>query len=393
MDVHPLSDAALEAVRAAARDLASTAPAVAAAVDAVIVDRLQLADAAVRESLAVSTVAHVTLIAGMLGAGTDPRSAVPPPQTLSWAVELVRDGRTTADLLRAYRVGHGEVWAGWQRLLGPHCPTTEVFDEATTWSSAFLFDYVDTVLQPLLDHHAAEVGRTSARLETMRAETLLDLLEGDRPDVPAASARLRYEIDRWHVGLLLWALPEGSAQDRLNRLQAAAGRLGQGLLTAPGPGDVLRAWIASPTPLDIAPIPGVVVALGRPGHGLDGFRRTHAEARRALAVARESGVLSPTVVDYDDVEVVALLQADPTDARAFAARTLEPLNDDLVDTLRVLHEEAMSVAVTAHRLGVHVNTVGTRVRRVLQLTGETDAGSLRLRAAVALTRAAAPRTR
>jgi hypothetical protein len=379
-----MSDAARGAVRVAARDLAVEAPAVAAATDAVICERLDITDEEIRASLAASTLAHVTLIAGMLGASTDPRTAVPPPETLRWAADLVRDGRSPAELLRAYRIGHGEVWAGWQRLLRPHCPDTATLDEATAHTSAFLFDYVDTVLQPLLDRHAEEVGRASARRETMRAETLRDLLAGERPDVQAAGARLRYAIDRTHVGLALWALPGGTPEDRLERLQAAAARLDPRALTAPGAGDVLHAWVASARPPALAAVPGVVIAAGRPGRGLEGFRTTHAEARRALEVARAGGVRGAVVVHYADVEVVALLQSDPAEARAFAQRTLASLGEDLLATLRALHDEGMNVGLTARRLGVHPNTVGSRVRRILQLTGETDPGSLRLRAAVAL---------
>ena len=62
--------------------------------------------------------------------------------------------------------------------------------------------------------------------------------------------------------------------------------------------------------------------------------------------------------------------------------------DYLIDTLRALHEEGMSINLAAHRLGVHANTIGARVRRILDLTHEQDAGGLRLRAAVALTPAA-----
>lgn len=386
---HTLSDPAQTALRAAARDLMVDADAVAAAVDDVICARLGIDDAAVRDSLAASTRAHVILIAGMIGAWSDPASAVPPPETLRWAADLVEDGRSATELLRAYRIGHGEVWRAWQPILRSHCTDAEVLDETTAATSAFLFDYVDTVLEPLVEHQAEAIGRRSARMETMRAETVRDLLTGERPDVQAAGARLRYAIDRWHVGVVLWALPVGTAEQRLSRLQAVAAKLDPAPLLAPGPGDVLHAWVASREPLELVASPGVVLAVGRPGRGLEGFRATHAEAGRALDVARAAGARAPAVVAYEDIEVVALLQGDREAADDFARRVLAPLSDELVATLGVLHEEAMSVARAAQRLDVHPNTVGYRVRRVLELTDETDAGSLRLRAAVALARFAA----
>ncbi|WP_320670375.1 PucR family transcriptional regulator [Patulibacter defluvii] len=374
------------AIRAAARETMRDAEQVAAAADRVICERLGLEGEALRASLAASTLAHVTLIAGMLGAGADPASAVPPPETVRWATDLVAEGRSPTDLLRAYRLGHAEVWAGWLRILRRNCPQPGVLDEATTATSAFLFAYVDAVLQPLVDHQAEERARLSARIETMRAETIRDLLTAAAPDVPAASARLRYDVDRRHVAVALWALPTETAAARVTRLEAAAARLPAPRLVAPGPGDVLYAWVVSEAAPEIVARPGIVAATGRPARGLAGFRSSHAEARRALEVARAAGSDRPRVIAYEDVEVVVLLQHDGAGARAFAERVLAPLSDEIVATLGALHDAGMSVAAVAQRLAVHPNTVGYRVRRALALTGEPDPGSLRLRAAVAIAR-------
>ncbi len=56
----------------------------------------------------------------------------------------------------------------------------------------------------------------------------------------------------------------------------------------------------------------------------------------------------------------------------------------LIATLRVFLQEGQSFSRAARRLGIHENTVAYRVRRVLELTGQQDAGSLVLRAAVEL---------
>lgn len=56
----------------------------------------------------------------------------------------------------------------------------------------------------------------------------------------------------------------------------------------------------------------------------------------------------------------------------------------LLETLAVYQREKLSLNRAAKLLHVHPNTITYRVRQVLEITGETDAGSLRLRAAVAL---------
>jgi DNA-binding PucR family transcriptional regulator len=58
--------------------------------------------------------------------------------------------------------------------------------------------------------------------------------------------------------------------------------------------------------------------------------------------------------------------------------------DRLLETASVYQEEGLSPQRAAERLHVHRNTVAYRVRKVLESSGETDAGSLRLRAAVKL---------
>lgn len=87
-----------------------------------------------------------------------------------------------------------------------------------------------------------------------------------------------------------------------------------------------------------------MIAAGRPARGLDGFRTSHDEALRALQTRRTLGVPAASVVAFADVEVVSLLQADSAAAEAFARRTLAPLGDELVTTLRALHGEGMSVS-------------------------------------------------
>jgi DNA-binding PucR family transcriptional regulator len=69
----------------------------------------------------------------------------------------------------------------------------------------------------------------------------------------------------------------------------------------------------------------ILVAIGRPGHGLDGFRRSHAEALEAARVAALAGGAAAAVTRYERVELVSLLASDFPRARAFVAARLGPL--------------------------------------------------------------------
>src|SRR5262249_58400653 len=102
--------------------------------------------------------------------------------------------------------------------------------------------------------------------------------------------------------------------------------------------------------------------------------------------------LSPTVpafVAYRDCAVTALLSADIDQARRFVVDVLGPTleRDDaqrLLETVSIYQQEGLSLSRAADRLHMHRNTVAYRVRRVLEMSTETDAGSLPLRAAVEL---------
>jgi DNA-binding PucR family transcriptional regulator len=133
------------------------------------------------------------------------------------------------------------------------------------------------------------------------------------------------------------------------------------------------------------------VAVGSPGHGADGFRRSHQEAvlvRRVAERARARGI-----THFADVSLDALMTHDLDEARRFVAAELGPLAaaDDrtrrLSSTLRVFLEEGASFVRAARRLGVHENTVTYRVRRAEALLGHrVTERQLELRAALRVAR-------
>src|SRR6202008_1532788 len=123
-------------------------------------------------------------------------------------------------------------------------------------------------------------------------------------------------------------------------------------------GDVeLWAWcsaLEAPEPQALAaltqvvPTAGIRVAAGRPYPEVDGFRRSHCEARDAARVASLAGERAAGVTLYDAVALVSLLSVDLERARAFVRTELgklaapQPAMARLRETLLVLLEEGMS---------------------------------------------------
>jgi DNA-binding PucR family transcriptional regulator len=126
---------------------------------------------------------------------------------------------------------------------------------------------------------------------------------------------------------------------------------------------------------DYVPPEEILVAVGRPGHGLDGFRRSHAEALEAARVAALAGGAAAAVTRYERVELVSLLASDFPRARAFVAARLGPLAAAIEPAAR-LRETVLaflaangSATRAAKELYVHHNTVAYRVKRAEELLG------------------------
>ncbi|MFE7357004.1 PucR family transcriptional regulator [Streptomyces sp. NPDC057543] len=127
-----------------------------------------------------------------------------------------------------------------------------------------------------------------------------------------------------------------------------------------------------------------VAGIGWPHQGPGGLADTLTEARNAahLARARE---FRPAVEHTDELGVSRLLaawqQSDIT--RAFAETALAPLRSaehtHLLTTLRVFLENGGSAAATARVLGLHRNTVASRLRQARDRLGvDLDDPSRRL---------------
>jgi hypothetical protein len=223
----------------------------------------------------------------------------------------------------------------------------------------------------------------------MRAAEVRALLSGARVDVAEVSKRLGYELERWHVGYVVWSEgvdeAPGAGHAIYGEMERVATKVAESLgaraaLTVPE-GRHLACWVGRREPLELGDlrvplrIGGVSVAAGSSAPGLEGFVRSHEEALVARRVAQLRPTRGPVCVAYPDLALDALLTGDPEAARRFAERELGPLagEDDaarrLASTLAIFLEEGASFVRAARRLGVHTNTVTYRVRRAEELLG------------------------
>ena len=340
-----------------------------------------------RAGLLLSCESNVSVIWGGVLAGASLESIAPPAEAIAWSHELVHRGVELPALLRAYRLGHGLA----ERRLAEAASELEIEPEIR-WRvlahiSHHLFAYVDAVCTDLVDDYEHERAQWIRGAAAARAELVNAIVERHRVDPQAAIEKLRYDITRGHVALIVWGDPPragqqaGSLEREATALAAALG--GGPVLTVPIGERAVWAWTSgdhlTDNPAAVAHTmgDGVRAAIGTLREGLAGMADSHDEARVARRVAELRAIRPGTVVGYRTADLTALLTADPVEAVRFAESELGELlvdNDTagrLRATVRVYLEENLSPARAARRLGIHQNTVVYRVKQTEELLGQT----------------------
>ena len=117
----------------------------------------------------------------------------------------------------------------------------------------------------------------------------------------------------------------------------------------------------------------MLVGIGEPHSGTDGFRRTFIEASDALRLAVRSGANGG--ISYGDAALAIVLSRDEERARWFVERELRdlaadsPEMGDMRNTLRTFFDTRMRIAPAAERLFVHRNTLINRLERIQAILG------------------------
>lgn len=332
------------------------------------------------ETLA-SSASNINQILRMLKGGASAESLVIPVEAAEFVRGLVLRGIPLPSLLRSYRLGHGWFWNQMSAAIAVRVDDPVMLARAQEQGSAFLFAYIDRISGALVEAYGTERERLVRSAEQLRADTVRAILAGDPVDMTVASGRLRYGLDRHHVAVRV----SGTTADlevavaEVARVHGASEPL---VVTAAMAS--LDAWIASAGPFAPAalaeleahePAGGIRVAVGRPGAGIDGFRRSHAQAQHAARVALLAGAAARPVTTYARVEVVSLMSSDLPRAREFVAGQLGALAVDTEATAR-LRETLLALLLTggstsqaAKDLFVHHNTVSYRVKRAEELLG------------------------
>lgn len=334
---------------------------------------------------------NIGLIVAMMREGDDPGSVQPPPEAIGYTKEYVIRGLELSLMQRAYRAAQSVFGGIILERLRVVTDDADLLAEAMAFFNAWIFAYVEAIERRLTDVYIHEHEQWVRGAAAVRAAEVRALLAGTGPvDVAAASLRLGYELDRCHVGFIVWSEEEGERPGdagalftRMERAATAVARsLGAGTPLTIAEGRHLACWAGRRSEPDLSRLRlprtgsrGLSVAAGTPAPGVEGFVLSHQEALSARRAARLRCDTDGVVATYPDLALETLLTEDREAARRFTARELGALAaaDDatvrLASTLTIFLEEGSSFVGAGRRLGIHPNTVAYRVHRAESLLG------------------------
>jgi len=321
-------------------------------------------DADLHDLARASALANLQMLADIVGGNLALADADTPSQAVGFARELARRNVPMSELARTYRVVQHAMWRVGVDEIRRQMSDDHAIAAAVEQLTDATFATGEVLMSRALERYAAERDAWVRSADALRRETVQGLLDGDALDVDTASARLRYDLRRAHVGFVVWSEGEDTGAE-----SAAAALGGGGALVIPLGPQAVAGW-CHPDALDLAAANGAHTAISTPGEGLDGFRRAHAEAREAQRIARLGGLDGAT--RYEDVSLAALLTSDLEQAMVFAARELSDLRtaDPRVgETVLAVLQHQGSPRRAAQQLGVHENTVAKRVKTAERLLG------------------------
>src|SRR4051794_6018312 len=328
--------------------------------------------------------------------GEDPGTVDLPPVTLAFIRDTARRGVQLSPLMRVYRFAYSVLLADAIARLTELAPGREALGTAAELYAGWLGAYLDRAQTIAEETYAAERDRWLHSSGASAADAIEAILSGRQSDERLASQRLRHDLSLNHVAIVAWG-DDGARRDG-ELAQLAGSTDADAVLVHPLALATQTAWMSRRRPFDDEELealatPGVLLALGMSQAGIEGFRRSHQQAREARRVALLAGRRAGSVTRYSAVALAAVATADLDQARGFVTVQLGALAGDddvalrLAATLRAYLDENASPTRTAKRLGIHENTVANRVRQAEKLLGRPVAEQqLELHVALALAR-------
>jgi sugar diacid utilization regulator len=308
------------------------------------------------------------------------------------AVRRLHQNMSIQSLLRAYRLWGQTVWS--EILAGAQDAAQR---EAVLPIAGRVMEYVDMVSGAAAEAYLEEAAGVWRDREVVRRDLLETLITG-RPTTERArrqAASLRLDLDGDHVVVLVRRGNIGGAAEAGRGAGAVLRQaLGVARLRLRPPTGALLVGIREEEVVAIRPaastesfetvkaqaraaaaeLPDFVLGAGRRHAGVDGVRRSYAEAQEAVSIGVASG-LHGQFLAFSDVLLDRIVRSTRY-ADDLLDETVRPLHaydaerrSELVRTLQAYFATRFSLTRSAAQLNVQPNTVTHRLRRIHTLTG------------------------
>lgn len=306
-----------------------------------------------------------------------PVSPYIPGDLLSNARELILRGETDL-MFNASRAAQGTAWQQWMQIAFELTAEPVELRELLDVSARSITDFIDGNMEALAAFIKAEREERMRGTHVERRELVAAIVEGAVVNVQHASQRLGYHLDQAHHAAVIWSEEADTQLATLEQAAKALVRCGgaRHALTVIANAATLWVWTTADKAVDlqqllmaIKGLPGVRLAIGSTGPGLEGFRRAHLDAlttQRVLARLHSDA----RVVSFDKVRLVALMTRDQKAAQHFITHTLGNLAsapDVLRRALLTFLSCGCNATLAAEQLHTHRNTLLRRLARAEEL--------------------------
>lgn len=295
---------------------------------------------------------------------------------------IVRDGfRRGLDesaVLDAYRVGTNVAWRSWMQAAFTLTRDPDELCELLDVTSRSLTSFIDATIAGIGEQMQMEREALTRGTHAERRETVALILDGATISRQRAESRLGYRLEQHHTAAVIWG---DDSTTNLADLDAAAEALtrtegGQRALSVLASAATRWVWVPGPAGPDLASVaaavdklPGVQIAVGTTVAGIDGFRRSHLDAVATQRVMVRLGS-AQRVARFTDVELVALVSADPEQADRFITHTLGDFasaDSELRQTILTFIHHQCNASRAAEQMFLHRNTLLRRIARADEL--------------------------
>lgn len=294
---------------------------------------------------------------------------------LAIARDLVRRGLNESSL-DAYRVGQAVALRRWIEICFSLTSDPGELRELLDVSCLSISAFIDDTLAAISAQIARERDELTRGTHAERRETISLLLDGAPIPRARAEQRLGYRLTGQHTAAIVWSDDPDADLGALDRAAdlIATWASDQRALTVLASAATRWVWVhGQPDTTGLRPaigaVPSARVALGSTAAGIDGFRRSHLEALTVQGMLAR--LASPQqLATHDEVELIALLTADPGSAEDFVRRTLgalESAETEITEAVRVFIAAQCNASHAAARLYTHRNTLLRRLARADQL--------------------------